>query len=201
MLAGALYLLLNGVQSLMERYNATEGPAPLSPLLIMLVVVYAVLIAIPFMPGIELGIALLVMQGAAIAPFVYLATVVALMTAYLLGRIVPLERLARLFASLGLRRASGLVDAIRAENPQDRLDGLRQRLPNWLARLTIDYRYVLIGLLLNVPGTFTIGGGGGILLIAGLSRLFRSWAILLTLLIATLPVPLAVWFFGTQILP
>jgi hypothetical protein len=68
-----------------------------------------------------------------------------------------------------------------------------------MSRLTVDYRYVTLGLLLNIPGTFAIGGGGGILMAAGLSRLFRGWIVLATLMIATLPVPLTVWILGVSI--
>jgi hypothetical protein len=69
-----------------------------------------------------------------------------------------------------------------------------------LAKLTVDYRYVTVGVLLNLQGTYAIGGGGGILMTAGLSRLFNTIAVRWTLIIATLPVPLLVWLSGANIL-
>ncbi|WP_170941102.1 hypothetical protein [Antarctobacter heliothermus] len=46
-----------------------------------------------------------------------------------------------------------------------------------------------------------IGGGGGILFLTGLSRLFKPAAVALTVALAVMPVPLAVWVFGIDILP
>ena len=48
-------------------------------------VVYALLLAIPFVPGVEIGIALLIMQGPAIAPFVHAATVAGLLISFAIG--------------------------------------------------------------------------------------------------------------------
>ncbi|KKL56965.1 hypothetical protein LCGC14_2240120, partial [marine sediment metagenome] len=41
-----------------------------------------------------------------------------------------------------------------------------------------------------------IGGGGGICLMAGLSRMFAALPVLVTLAVAVAPVPLVVWFYG-----
>jgi len=59
---------------------------------------------------------------------------------------------------------------------------------------------VLLALLINLPGNSLIGGGGGILLVAGPSRLFSLPALVVTLILATAPVPLAVWLMGANIL-
>ena len=171
--------------------------ASLPGVLIIALLLYAVLIAIPFMPGIEVGIGLLMLQGASIAPFVYLATVCGLLFAYGVGRCLPVARVARLFAFLGLHRAANYMHEADGLSPDARLAKQQEVLPDWLAKLTVDYRYITIAVLLNVPGTFAIGGGGGILIAAGLSRVFRTRYIILTLALATLPVPLAVWVSGT----
>jgi hypothetical protein len=52
-------------------------------------VAYIGLLAIPFVPGAEIGIAMLTAFGAAIAPLVYVATVAAMMLSYTMGRILP----------------------------------------------------------------------------------------------------------------
>jgi hypothetical protein len=52
-----------------------SGSMPLMlGLLALLLLSYALLMAIPFAPGIEIGVSLLVLRGAEIAPFVYGAT-------------------------------------------------------------------------------------------------------------------------------
>lgn len=182
-----------------SEMNTISGSMSMVSLLALCLVVYAILIATPFMPGIEVGIALLLLQGSAIAPYVYIATVIGLMTAYFIGQTVPHALLKKCFADLGLKRAYDYLDDIENTPPENRLTKQRDLLPGWLGKLTIDYRYVTIGVLLNVPGTFAIGGGGGILMAAGLSRLFNGWVVVLTLLIATLPVPLFVWIMGVSI--
>jgi hypothetical protein len=80
------------------------------------------------------------------------------------------------------------------------LQFLQDAAPRWVGKWVIGHRYILLAILINLPGNSFVGGGGGILLIAGLSRLFSYPAVLLTLVVATAPVPLAVWMFGTDVL-
>ena len=87
------------------------------------------------------------------------------------------------------------------EPPELRLRYLCQNAPNWLARILRDWRYVALALLLNLPGNAVVGGGGGLAIIAGLSRIFSPGATLLTFLIGTAPIPLIVWIFGPAVLP
>jgi hypothetical protein len=148
-------------------------------------------------PGIEVGIALLLLQGAAIAPFVYIATVLGLLLAFTVGQHVPLTALRGLFRDLRMARVCKLLDEVAAATPAERLSALENRLPEWLARITTRYRYVMIGMLINMPGTFVLGGGGGILMLSGMTGLFRRAPMLATMMIATAPVPFAVWTFGT----
>jgi hypothetical protein len=57
-------------------------------------------------------------------------------------------------------------------------------------------RYLLVALLVNLPGNALLGCGGGIALSPGLSRVFQPAAMVATLAVAVSPVPLAVWTFG-----
>jgi len=82
----------------------------------------------------------------------------------------------------------------------ERLAVLEANAPPWLGQSFIRHRYLLLGILLNLPGTSLIGGGGGIALVAGLSRLFSFPAFILTIVIATAPIPLAVYLYGTDFL-
>jgi hypothetical protein len=51
----------------------------------------------------------------------------------------------------------------------------------------------------NTPGNSIIGGGGGIMIIAGLSGIFTPLSTFLTVILAVSPVPLAVIFLGLQL--
>ena len=70
---------------------------------------YVVLMAIPFVPGAEIGLTLLTAMGGALAPLIYLATAASLMIAYLVGRLLPPKLLQRGLTGLGLKRAATIV--------------------------------------------------------------------------------------------
>ena len=169
-------------------------------LLGLLLLIYALLIAIPFVPGVELGLSLLVLQGASAAPWVWLATVIGLTLAYAAGALVPPQRIAAGLRDIGLKRAGGLVDAVTPLSGADRIAMLCARLPDWIAPIALRYRYLLLAVLINVPGNALIGGGGGIGLIAGLSGIYKPGRVLATFALAVSPVPLLFWFYGTPVL-
>ena len=81
---------------------------------------YFILMSLPFLPGAEIGLTLLTVFGGAIAPAVYVATVLALALAFALGRLVPIATTARILRRLGQRRAADQLS---------RLDGGAKR-PN-----------------------------------------------------------------------
>ncbi|MDE3026944.1 MAG: hypothetical protein KGH84_00930 [Paracoccaceae bacterium] len=166
-------------------------------MLITLIFAYALLIAIPFVPGVELGIALMAMEGARIAPLIYLATVLGLMLAYAVGSAMPAARLRDALADFRLRKAAELLDKVALLDPAERLKVLEARLPRRIAGLGLRYRYVALGIMVNLPGNSLAGGGGGILLVAGFSRVFSFTGAVATMLIAVSPVPLLVWISGS----
>ena len=163
-------------------------------------VVYALLLAIPFVPGVEIGIALLIMQGSVIAPFVHAATVAGLLISFAIGWAFATTLPCKFLDTMGLHRACAFVDAMKVMSRQERLEYLNAAVPRWIGRWILRYRYVLLAVLINLPGNSLIGGGGGILLVAGLSRLFSLPFILVTVILATAPVPLALWLIGVDIL-
>lgn len=165
-----------------------------------LLVAYALLIAVPFMPGIEIGISLLLLKGAAIAPLVYLATVLGLFLAFAAGRYLPHAWVHDFLADLRLRRACELVNRLAPMTSEERLNHLTSRAPKWLRPFIGPWRYVILAALLNVPGNAVIGGGGGIAFTAGFSRLFRPGLALMAIALAVLPVPLTIWLWGTNAL-
>ncbi|WP_439525795.1 hypothetical protein [Roseovarius mucosus] len=164
--------------------------------LVMALLVYAVLIAIPFVPGIEIGLMVLAAGGGDIAPLVWLATASGLTLAYMVGGKVPYRWLHRVLLDLHLLRACRLLEEFQTLSPAERATyisaQLRGRYLDWIVR----YRYLHLAALINVPGNSIIGGGGGIAFVSGLSGIFRAPLAILTLFVATAPVPLAIWLFG-----
>lgn len=156
--------------------------------------VFAIASAIPFVPGAEIGFALLLLFGHHVAPLVYVSMVAALLFAYVAGRLVPLNTVAGVFHFFGLRRARDLAARLStmapAEIPAMLAQGAPTRIVPWLLR----HRYAALVILFNLPGNSLIGGGGGIAFAAGLSRLCWFPAYVLAVLIAVAPVPLFFYF-------
>ncbi len=72
--------------------------------ILLLLILYAVLLAIPFFPGAEVGILILTTQGSSAAPFVYLATILGLLTSYFTGLAFSSRLKSTLLKSLGLQK-------------------------------------------------------------------------------------------------
>ncbi len=169
-------------------------------LLMIAAAVYTVLIAIPFVPGVEIGFSMLMLYGAEIVLLLYLCTFVGLGLSFCLGCLIPAPMLARALSVLSFRQAADYVSRIAAMSSRERLALLTERAPSRLVPYLVRYRYLALALAFNVPGNSLIGGGGGIALLAGLSRLFSPPAFFATLAFAIAPVPLAVLLFGESFL-
>ena len=163
-------------------------------------VLYALLLAVPFVPGAEIGVGLLVMLGAPIALLVYLCTVAGLSLSFILGRLIPLSVLARFAKDIKLDRTSNLLKSIEPLSKKQRLAYLADKAPKRFLPLLLRYRYLALAVALNIPGNYLIGGGGGIALFAGVSRLYSVPGFLITILLSVAPVPIAVMLFGTDFL-
>ena len=157
---------------------------------------YTALMAVPFVPGMEISLALLAAFGHQVAMLIYLATVAALTLSYLIGRLVPVHLIASLFRYLGQHRAEGLVRRLEPLNARQRLETLISQAPKRIVPTLLKHRYIAIAVALNVPGNAIIGGGGGIALLAGISGLFTFPRYLAIVSLAVLPVPLAVMLMG-----
>lgn len=160
------------------------------------VVFYAALMAIPFVPGMEISLALLAVFGPKVAMAIYAATVAALALSWLIGRMLPVSLIATLFGSLGLQRAKGLVQSLQPLSAEQRLEVLIEHAPKRVVPVLLKHRYIAIMVALNVPGNAVIGGGGGIALLAGMSGLFTFPRFLASVSLAALPVPLFVILTG-----
>ncbi len=162
-------------------------------------VAYIGLLALPFVPGAEIGIAMLAAFGAAIAPLIYVATVASMTLAYTIGRFLPIGALERLLSVLRMRRAAALVARAAPLSGEERLAMLLDGQPKRALNLGLRYRYIAMALAVNTPGNSIIGGGGGIMMMAGLSGIFSPLPTFLTVALAVSPVPLAVIFLGLRI--
>ncbi len=199
-IAYAIHLAMNWATAQTEVFAPSIANQMRIGIMVMLLMTYAVLLAIPFVPGIEVGLMLLLIRGAEIAPYVYIATVLGLILAYCAGHLLPYHWLRRVFLDLRLPGACRMLDTLEPMPAERRLALLRKQLPWGLGKLAVNYRYLLLALLINLPGSSLLGGGGGICMIAGLTRLFHPRATLLTIALAVLPFPLLVWLWGPGIL-
>lgn len=160
-------------------------------------VAFVGLLAMPFVPGAEIGLAMLAAFGAAIAPLVYVATVLALCLSYTIGRVLPTTALVRFLYGIRMHRVADLVARAAPLSHEERIAMLLEGAPPRIVALSLRRRYVALALALNIPGNALIGGGGGIALLAGLSGLFAPLPTVLAFAIAVSPVPLAMVLLGT----
>ena len=157
---------------------------------------YVVLTSLPFVPGAEIGMTLLTVFGAQMAPIIYLATILSLSLAYGGGRLASLEATARLVRGFRLQRVADFLETLNDTHRSQRPGYLVEATGQTALRRLAQYRYVALAVLINVPGNAVVGGGGGLSFVAGLSGVFPFPKFLLTVTIAVLPVPLAVYLFG-----
>jgi hypothetical protein len=152
--------------------------------------VYVLVLALPFVPGVEFGLLLMVLFGPEGVIAAYVATIVGLSLAYLVAQTVPKRIALRWMNRLGLSDA--------ANNPEDAIDAIvvgRSAAHGPAARsgnFLLSHRHLALALCLNLPGNSVLGGGGGIAALCGLSRQFHWCRYVLTLIVATAPLPLLV---------
>lgn len=162
-LAYGIISLQHWIQGFMQTHPATWF------ILVLGCVLYFLCMAIPFLPGVELGFALMMIFGWPGIIAVYLTTQLALNLSYWLGN--------RLTEGFSERFSKGLQST---------------KTPRWISfiicRIERFPGLVFVGLL-NLPGNAVIGGAGGISAFYGLLRILSPWRFTLTVLLATLPLP------------
>jgi hypothetical protein len=161
-------------------------------IIMTLIAAYVLLTAIPFVPGVEVGLGLIVAFGPSIVPLVYAGTILALTASYSIGRLVPERWLAAGFGKVGLLRAENMVAALSGLTPEDRVSYLTSRAPKRWVPFLLRHRLLALALLINLPGSALIGGGGGICMAFGVTRLVTYPQFLLTTVLATSPLPVAI---------
>ena len=177
---------MDSVKTLMASMRADLG----MPSLIVLALIYASTLALPFVPGIELGLLLMVVFGPRGVVLVYVASLLGLSLSYAVGRmLLPVPR------ALPAPYGCGSLPPPKADATSSLLtlvSGIRLgrwvpiRLIDWLA----THRYLALAISLNLPGNGVIGGGGGIALLCGLSGQYSYRRFLLTIAVAISPLPI-----------
>ena len=156
-----LIILANmGVSWLIDRLEVQIWPQHLEIVdraVLIAVILYIGLMATPFLPGIEVGLALMMMLG-----------------------------------PLNLTRAETLLEGFCTTPPEKRLEFLAEKATTQTIPALLKRRYLLLALLLNLPGNALIGGGGGIGMMAGISRLYSFPKYVFLISVAILPGPMLV---------
>ncbi len=160
--------------------------------LLICALLYLILLSVPFVPGLEIGLLIMAAFGKEGVVSVYLATIGGLSLAYFFGYSFP-----HLWEKAGFKNFGSLTFSTKNGNP---LSEVKASMPRALKRLAsfspwiIRYRYLSLAILINLPGNAVLGGGGGISFISGASGQFKWFWFISTLILATLPVPLLVYF-------
>lgn len=157
---------------------------------------YILFMTLPFMPGIEVGLTLMLFLGGKGVFLVYLCTLIALSISYAVGRKIPPDIFARMLGWFYLVKARNLVLEMKDMSRNERLNFLQQKAPSKIAPHLLKHRYLAIAILLNLPGNALIGGGGGIALIAGMSGIITYPRYLLLIAVAISPVPIMIIIKG-----
>tara|TARA_R110001592_G_scaffold64165_1_gene196973 strand:+ start:14080 stop:14655 length:576 start_codon:yes stop_codon:yes gene_type:complete len=137
-------------------------------------VIYAFLLAIPYFPGIEVGIAIMIIFGTFGVISVYIATTLGLLAAFLLGK--------------KLRKNNRPNDHFRKIIISETTEKLSTYSPMFTLMI-----------LLNLPGNIVLGGGGGIAMSYGYYRKLSTLKFLISLMIATSPIPILLAVFGVKL--
>ena len=173
-LAGTAYLVR--ISQVPHAASITELAGGNTWSIALMLALYGRLLSIPFVPGAEIGLALLIGFGAGMAWPVYVATVLALSIAFAVGRLASRSRNPTSFGNVPLAMDAGTSP----------LDELRNR--PWIHGL-MRLRWLALALLSIMPGNTVIGGGGGIAMAVGYSRTFTYPAFLACAAVAVAPVP------------
>lgn len=193
LIVGFLVVLNYGGSLVVEQINFQLWPEHehlMVTVLWVAIVVYVLWMALPFVPGIELGLALMIMLGTRGIVLVYFCTLMSLSLSFTIGRLIPLNSFARFLGWLHLYKARDLVLQLEPLNSEEKLNFLLRSAPSKIIPFLVKHRYLMIAVALNLPGNVLIGGGGGIGLISGMSRLYPFPKYILLVSLAITPLPL-----------
>lgn len=142
----------------------------------VILMIYVLLLAIPFVPSAEIGLALMLALGASMAVPVYAATLLGLTLAFVAGRCA--HHIQRHTGMAQTQRTSDVI-AVLHETFHDRP----------VLRHALRFRGLAVMILINMPGNTVLGGGGGIAMAIGYSRALTPPAFVACVAVAVAPVP------------
>lgn len=174
LLAGIAILLLVAPFTATPGWLAMDSESGFA-MLIIACLLYALLLALPFVPSLEIGLVIMMVFGKWGVVGAYLATVIGLNLAYGIARALP---------------RVNVPDRDRLPPPVQRgLHCLDRYCPRRIMPIAA------LALLLNLPGNSVIGGGGGIALLYGAGRALSWPRFAMTVALATAVLP-ALFFIG-----
>jgi len=192
----ALLFLLCGLGVWISQYLFTEvwplDTQETNMVTGLLLLTFAICMMLPFMPAIEFGLVLLAMLDIQGVIMLYGIAVAALLTSFGVGRLVPIQALARVFHFLHFSRAGELLIEAGTYNEKEQVERLIQHAPRRIVPFLLRHRYFVFGVAINTPGNMLIGGAGGIAMVSGISRLFNFGTFVLAVMIAVSPLPVIV---------
>jgi len=160
---------------------------------------YLLVLSIPYVPGIEIGLLIMVLFGPTGVLVAYLATVGGIVLAFAAGRNLPASLTCRWLAHIGLSNLAASPDLVIRKLT---VGGNSSR--PWTTKvgsMLLSYRHIALAVCLNLPGNSALGGGGGIGLICGLGRTFNWKEFVGTVIVAVSPVPILAAFGLLQLEP
>lgn len=153
-----------------------QSQYPLFWVLLVTSTLYALALAVPYLPAVELGWMVMAAFGKAAILSIWLATPVGLLIAFTLGYWM---REWPWVARLSRRFKGGLQEA------ETRGTGLGAKALRFADQNLVKHPYWVLVVLVNTPGNWLIGGGGGIGILAGASGLYHPLRYFLVLVPAT----------------
>lgn len=188
----------NWVMEQLSGHLTPSTEPTLHRLIMTATAVYILLMMLPFVPGAEVGFGMMATLGPKIVPLVYASTVLALSLSFLIGRMVPEEKVIATFEAVRLKRAARLLRNLHDLEVEERLGFILSQTSSRFVPFLLRYRFIALMIALNIPGNAVIGGGGGISLVAGFSRLFPFHYFLIAVVIAVAPIPLFLFVLGSS---
>ncbi|WP_297791365.1 hypothetical protein [uncultured Marinobacter sp.] len=192
-------LFTRGVLEGMEVSIRPSNEPMLHRIIVTSMIAYVFLMAIPFVPGVEIGLALMMLLGPKIVPLVYGCTLVSLCLGFMVGRFLSEAMISRFLMDLHLFRAGRFIERLQGLDSQQRLSLMLEKSPRRLVPVLLRHRFLTLMVVINLPGNMIIGGGGGLAMVAGISRLFSIPQFVLLIAVAISPLPLLLLLFGDMV--
>ncbi|WP_299627780.1 hypothetical protein [uncultured Tateyamaria sp.] len=176
LIAAALWFLLSTIGMSSALVARLETGLPVAYVGWAVLLVYVILLAIPFVPSAEIGVAVMLALGSSMAIPVYAATILGLTIAFEIGRLGHRYR-------LGDAGGKGLQTS-------DVLTILQERFRERpVLRRILRFRGLAVIVMINMPGNTVLGGGGGIAMVLGYSRTLTFRGFFACAAVAVAPVP------------